>query len=400
MRVVFLTHYYPPEVGAPQSRIASVADGLARRGHEVAVHTCAPHYPDGVIAKGHRNALFSRSRVGDVTVVRSLVVPAANRGFAMRVADHASFALSAFATAPLSPAADVVVAESPPLFTAAAAVGYARLKRAALMVNVADRWPESAVQLGMLRNRRAVRAAVRLERGIYRAAAVVSVPTLGLESALNEEPTASGKVVRLLPAVDVDRFDPSWPSAVDGPLRVVYAGTIGLAQGLGTLLDAAALAGPDLVHVRGAGGGADAEALAARAPANVEMLGLVRPEEVPGLYRSADAAVGLLRDRPIFAGALPTKLLEGMAAGRPLVVSARGEAAEFVGGAGAGLVVAPENPEELAQAFETLHRSRSTAEQMGMAGRAYVESHHSREASLDQWHAAIELALSRRTGRG
>ena len=100
----------------------------------------------------------------------------------------------------------------------------------------------------------------------------------------------------------------------------------------------------------------------------MRVLGVVPPERVPALYAAADAGVVLLRDRPIFAGALPTKLLECLAAGRPAVLSARGEAAELLTRSGAGLVTAPEDPAALADAFRTLHADPALRARLGAAG--------------------------------
>jgi glycosyltransferase involved in cell wall biosynthesis len=316
VRVVFLTHYFPPEKGAAQTRIAALAAGLQASGVHAVVHTGFPHYPDGAVKAPYRNRAWQREP-GPVPVVRSIVCPVANRGFARRLLDHTAFAAGAVATASLAGPADVVVVESPPLFTAAAGVLYARLKRAALVMNVADRWPASAVELGALSDERAIAAAEWLERWCYRHCDAVTTPTRGIAAALETLPEARGKVVRIDPAVDLDRFDPAPPPAA-GPLRVLYAGTVGLAQGVDTLVDAAELAGPDVVEVTIAGGGADAELIAARAArlANVRWLGELAADAVPRLYAEMDAGAVLLRAAPILESAFPTKLLEVMAAGR------------------------------------------------------------------------------------
>jgi glycosyltransferase involved in cell wall biosynthesis len=390
LRVTFLTHYYAPEAGAPQTRIAELAAGLTGLGHDVTVHTGFPHYPEGRVLPPYRNRPLLRERgAGGERVVRSAVYPVANRGFARRLLNHASFAGSALATAAAAGAADVVVVESPPLFLAAAGVAYARAKRAPLVLNVADRWPASAVELGALTDPRAVRAAEALERWAYRHAAAITVPTAGLERALAAEPAAAGRVARLGPAVDLGRFAPiALPEAHSGPLRVLYAGTVGLAHGIGTLLEAARRAGPAVVEVSVAGDGAESGRLAG-APGNVRALGTVAPERVPALFAEADAGAVLLRDRPLFAGALPTKLLECLAAGRPAVVSARGEAAELVESAGAGLAVPPEDPEALAGAFRRLRADPGLRARLGAAGRAAAAG-FDRAASVGDWAALLE----------
>jgi glycosyltransferase involved in cell wall biosynthesis len=393
VRVTFLTHYYPPEVGAPQTRISALASGLAARGVEVAVHAPPPHYPDGRIPPGHRNRLFEVESDGPVRVVRSAVLPAPNRGFARRLANHASFGASAVAAAGRPPAADVVVVESPPLFTAGAAVAYARRKGAPLVLNIADMWPDSAIELGALRSDAAIRAARSLERRVYRRSAAIVCPTEGIEARLGARPDAAGKVTRIPPAVDVAAFEAAYPPGGEG-FRVLYAGTTGMAQGMGTLLEAAAALQGDGVEVTIAGDGAEGGTVRARAAAlpNVSALGTVPHDEVPRLLAGSDAAVVLLRDKPLFEGALPTKLLEAMAAGRPVVLSARGESARLLSSSGGGVVVPPEDPAALAAALRDLASDRDRASRIGEAGRAFVSERHSRAGFVESWLALLERA--------
>jgi glycosyltransferase involved in cell wall biosynthesis len=338
-----------------------------------------------------------------VKVVRSLVYPAVNAGFVRRLANHAVFAASAVATARRAGRADVVVVETPPLFTAAAGVLYRRVLDASLVLHVSDRWPASAVQLGALRDRRAIALAERLERWCYRGADAIVVPTDGLRDQLERVPDARGKVRRLGPAVDTQRFRPG-PGGQDAsaPLRVLYAGTIGLAHGVGTLVEAARIAGPEAIEVWIAGDGAEApalrEQLARRPVSNVKLLGSVPYEEIPRLYEQVDAAAVLLRDRPVFHAALPSKMFEAMGAGRPVVVSARGEAGELVERHGAGVVVPPEDPQALAEALRRLARDRATLVELGANARRCAQA-HSWDATADQWYALLHELASRRIRR-
>lgn len=399
MHVSFLTHYFPPEVGAPQARISALARALAARGMAVTVHTGAPHYPDGRIPPPYRNRLFARERDGDVTVVRSVVYPTPNRGVARRLVDHAVTAAGMVATAPLTPRADVVVAETPPLFTAAAGVAYARAKRAALVLNVADRWPESVVQLGALRRPRLIGAAEALEARCYRAARSIAVPTEGLAGALGRHPDALGRVVHVPPAVDLGAFDVE-PVDADrrGPLRILYAGTVGLAQGVATLVRAVRLAGPDVAELTIAGSGAELPEVrreAAGLDGSVRLLGIVEHAEIPRLYREADVAAVLLRDRPVLAGALPTKLFEGMAAGRALVLSAGGEAARLVARHGCGVVVPPEDPAALAAALRALAADRERVAALGERARRAARA-YGRDRLADRWERLLVEAVGHR----
>jgi colanic acid biosynthesis glycosyl transferase WcaI len=289
----------------------------------------------------------------------------------------------------------VVVAETPPLFTAAAAVVIARMLRAPLLLNVSDLWPESAVQLGMLNNRAAIRLAEWVERFAYRYAATVTVPTPGMVRILLERGYGEEKVKLLPNAVDTDRFSPSPPTASE-LCRAMYCGTVGLAQGVGTLLTAAELLERDHqpVEVIVVGDGAERGELEEQARRSglkrVTFVGRVSSEEVPERIASANVTVMTLRDLPLFEDALPTKLLEYMAAGRAVVAAASGQAARLLEEVGAGIACPPENPAALAEAIGRLASDPELAREMGVRGRQYVEERLSRRAMVDQLEAELE----------
>jgi glycosyltransferase involved in cell wall biosynthesis len=362
---------------------------LRDRGYDVAVLTGFPNYPDGVIPEPYRGRLLQRESLDGIHIVRSAVYPAPNRGFSRRLLNHASLATTSVLAAPAAGRADVVIAETPPLFTAAAGVIIAAAKRAPLVLNVADLWPESAVQLGALRSPIAIRLAEVLERGSYRRASAVTVPTPGMRETLlrRGEPPAK---VRLLPnAVQIDRFRPA--RRVRGEVaRVIYCGTVGMAQGVGTLVEAAhrlAVDG-DRIEVLIVGDGAERRDLEERARVlglgNVTFTGRAPRDQVPDLIADADVAVMSLRDVPLFRDALPSKLLEYMAAARPVVVAARGQAAELVERQGAGVSCPPEDPAAMAQAIRAVVSDLDAAAEMGRRGRSYVEANLSRSAFVER----------------
>ncbi|HKO37007.1 MAG TPA: glycosyltransferase, partial [Solirubrobacterales bacterium] len=237
----------------------------------------------------------------------------------------------------------------------------------------------------------------------YRAAAAIAAPTEGIVDALEGRPESAGKAALMRPAVDLDRFEAGTGDApverpAGAPLRVLYAGTVGMAHGLGTLLDAAELlaarADAPALEVTIAGDGADAPLLRERLERggldNVRMLGAVPADRIPGLYSESDVAVVMLRDVPLFHGALPTKMLEAMAAGCPVVLAAKGEATRVLEGADGGLVVEPESPEALADAFASLAADPQRRARLGAAGRAAVEAEFGRDPWLDRWQALLE----------
>lgn len=358
-----------------------------------------PNYPDGIIPPEYRRSWRKTEWLDGIRVVRTAVYPAANTGFAKRLVNHVSFALSSLSAVPAVGPTDVIVAETPPLFTAAAAVVISRLLRAPLLLNVSDLWPESAVQLGMLHNRTAIRLAEWVERFAYRYSATVTVPTPGMVRILGERGYGADKVKLLPNAVDIDRFSPSPPTTSE-LCRAMYCGTVGLAQGVGTLLAAAELLERDQqpVEVIIVGDGAERGELEEQAIRSglkrVTFVGRVSSEEVPERIASANVTVMTLRDLPLFEDALPTKLLEYMAAGRAVVAAASGQAARLLEEVGAGIACPPENPAALAEAIGRLASDPELAREMGVRGRRHVEERLSRRAMVDQLEAELDALRS------
>lgn len=373
MRVLLLTHYYAPERGAPQTRLRETVSLLTTMGIGVSVVTGPPHYPDGRVRAGYSWWRPRRDSVDGVTVWRLPMIPRRNGGMLDRLVDQGSFAAAAMSTVPLAQDADVVLVESPPLFLGATAAAVRLLSGRPYVFHVADPWPDFPIAMGALRGRLPIRAAQWLESVAYRYAALVTTPTPGLVSRIGSKPGASGKV-RLLPnGVDLDRFVCTGSrSAIRRRLgwgserRLVYIGTVGLAQGVGTLVDAMLLLPPDIdLRVVVIGEGAEATELSEKARRlGIDRLTFMPPvdsSDVPALLHAADAALTMLRRGPLYEEALPTKLLEAMAAGKPIVLSADGYSASLVSTGKAGVIAAPEDPAALVEALRRIASSDDLA---------------------------------------
>jgi colanic acid biosynthesis glycosyl transferase WcaI len=395
VRLLFVTHYFHPEVGAAPTRILELAQELSSRGHEVTVLTGFPNYPDGVIPASYRGRRFQLEHLGNLRVVRTAVYPAPNRGVARRLLNHTSFALSAVASSGRAGRPDAVIVETPPLFTAAAGVTVARLKRAPLLLNVADLWPDAAIQFGALRNRAAVAGARQIERFAYRHADVIAVPTPGLQRLLRERGRPAKQIVLVPHGVDPTRF-PRGAAPQPVRRRVVYCGTIGMGHAVGTLIEAARRledAGKkhELLIV---GDGAERAELEARAGRlglrDVSFAGQMPREQLPDLLATAEVTVATQRNLPLLADALSTKVLEYMAAARPVVAAASGWTAEVVAEAEAGVVCPPEQPAALAEAIAKLTADPGRARAMGLNGRRYVEANLTRRVAVERIERALQ----------
>lgn len=409
MDVLLVTHYFHPEVGASQTRLLELAQGLSRRGHGVTVLTGFPNYPDGVIPAPYRGRLSQIERFAGLRIVRAAVYPAPNRGTARRLINHASFALSSIPAALRAGRADVVIVETPPLFTAVAGVVVSRLKRAGLLLNVADLWPDVAIEMGALRHRPLIAGARVIERFAYRHARLIAVPTPGLERALLERGYRADEIVVVPHGVDPGRF-PLAATTPPVPRRVVYCGTIGMGHATRTLIDAAEIlersdgGGYEFLI---AGDGAERAELEARVRElqlrSVTFMGRLPRAQLPTLLASASVGVATQRELPLLASALSTKVLEYMAAARPVVAAASGWTAEVIHRAGAGFVCPPEDPRALADAVAQLSADPDRARAMGLSGRRYVEAHLTRTVAIDRLADAVEAlgaaSARRRTPR-
>lgn len=391
--VLFVTPYYPPEVGAPQTRISETAACLVRRGHRVSVLTTVPNYPTGIVPDAYRHGRRRREERDGVAVRRvwSYVTP--NRGFLGRILSQLSFGC----LAPLLAGRDlgrpdIIIVESPPLFDAIAGRMLARRYSCPFIFTVADIWPESAVQLGMLRNRLMIWMAEWLEWSTYRRAGAVWSVTAGIREVLIGRGLPEEQVFLLPNGVDTNKFRPQpreaaraelgWP---DG-FTVLYAGTIGLAHSLDTLLAAA-----DLLHDHEdirfvlAGEGAMKAQLkdeaVRRGLRQVTFLDALPHDRMPLVLAAADACLVSLRKVPLFEGALPSKMYEAMACARPMILAVDGEARRLVvDEAGAAVYARPEQPEQLAKAVLVLRDDPDGARQLGTNGRAFVERRFNRDA--------------------
>lgn len=390
MRILFFSHYFPPEVNAPANRTFEHCRQWAAAGHDVTVVTCAPNCPDGALYDGYRNRLFQREEMDGIRVVRVWTFLAANRGFARRVANYLSYLLSATLAAPFLPRPDVIVATTPQFFCGWAGVLAGLLRRAPLVLEVRDLWPDSIAAVGALKSRAALGLLGKLERLLYRSARHIVTVGPGYRANLIAKGVPPEKIAVIPNGVDLRRFAPR-PRArelaarlgVAGKFVCSYIGTVGMAHGLEVVLGAAErLRGRSDIAFLVVGGGAQQEALARakeqRGLANVLFAGRQPREAVPDLLSITDAALIHLRSTPLFRTVLPSKLFEAMAAARPIILGVEGDAADLLRRAQAGLAIPPEDPQALAQAVVRLREHPDEARRLGHNGLAYVREQFDR----------------------
>ncbi len=409
MRIIIVTHYFPPEIGAPQARLSALAATWAADGDEVTVLTGMPNHPTGVIPPEYRGAIRRRERRDGYWVLRTWLYATPNEGMARKTVGHLSFMISSVLLGGrASGPADVVVVSSPTFFAIGAGWLLARLKRARLVVEIRDLWPAIFTELGVLTSRRVIRLLERLELAAYAAADTVIVVSDGFRANLIERGVPADKVHTIRNGVCPGEFGPGAPA--DPRLRarlgagpddclVLYIGTHGISQGLTSVADTAARLTGEPIRFAFVGEGADKERLRRRVTElglrNVTMLPGVPHEQVPALLAAADICLVPLRDVPLFSSFIPSKMFEYLAAGRPILGAVAGEAAQILREACAW-VVPPADSEALAAAIRTLAADPQRRQAMGLQGRCYVEKYFDRGTLARLYRKLLDAPGGRR----
>jgi glycosyltransferase involved in cell wall biosynthesis len=409
MRILFLTHYFPPEVNAPATRTYEHCREWVRAGHHVEVITCVPSHPKGVPFAGYRPAWYHREVVDGIVVHRVWTFLAANRGVNRRIANFLSYVPSAVFRMCRLERFDVVVGTSPQFFCAAAARVGSALRGVPWVFELRDLWPESIPAVGAMRKSVLLRALERIELQLYRDAAAVVCVTNAFIDNLRRRGVSESKLAYIPNGVNAD----FWRSGRGAHARlalglspdhfvVSYAGTIGMAHGIDTVLDAAATLKTAQPRVRllVAGDGAELGRLRRRAADegldNVLLPGLLPRERMPDLLAASDAALVTLKRADVFKTVLPSKMFEAMAAARPTILMVEGEARDVLLRAGAGIAVRPGDAWELCMAIERLGSDAAVRARMGSAGAAFIE----REFDRAHWaHRYLDVLAAAAAGR-
>lgn len=405
MRILFLTPYFPPEVGAPQTRIYELALRLQKLGHEVVVLTTFPNYPTGTVPARWRGKFFWKGVDQSIRVYRVWSYASPNKGFYLRLLSQLSFAIFASLAGLLLPCINVILVESPPLFDGFAGMFISRIRRTPYIFNVADLWPDVAVETGMLNNPMLIQLARAMERLFYQHAALVLAVTAGVRQRIIDRGIAPAKVALFRNAVDTRFFFPRTEIAQvrrdlgisNSDFLVTYAGTLGLGQQVDTILDAAAQfqqRGEHAVKFIFFGDGSEKEKLQQKAREldilNVRFLGLQPKADMPELLSASDCILVSIRDVAVLQSALPTKMFEAMACARPVVLVARGEAVDVLEEAAAGVCALPGNVLSIYNAIRHVQNDAARALAMGQRGREYVALHFNRDQRAQQLSRILE----------
>jgi glycosyltransferase involved in cell wall biosynthesis len=391
MRVLILSQWFDPE---PAFKGLNFARELVKQGHQVEVLTGFPNYPGGKLYPGYRVALFRREVIDGISVIRVPLYPSHDASAVKRVLNYASFALSAALLGPfLVKRAHVLYAYHPPATIAMPAIALRLLRGIPYVYDVMDLWPDTLAATGMVTNRFILKCVGLYCSMAYRLAGHIVVLSPGFRRMLRSRGVPEKKITVIHSWCDEKQTESTGSQVspheprMAGRFNVVFAGTMGKAQGLDAVLDAAKLVrercpavqfvfvggGIEVAHLR--------ERVRAESMANVLFLPRLPVSEIGSVLRLADVLLVHLKDDPLFRITIPSKTQAYLAAGRPILMAVRGDASELVERAGAGMSCTPEDPQNIADAVEMLSSmQRDQLETMGESGRRFYQ----RELSLQQ----------------
>lgn len=403
MKILLLSGYYYPEQIGAGVWVRQLASDLKALGHDVSVLTSFPNYPQGRIFEGYRGRFFQRETVDEISVIRTWTYATRSKAFWARIAAFGSFCVSALIGGLAARIrADVVYAILPPLPLGISAALLAKAAGARLAINIQDIYPDVAVSLGVLRNRRAIRFFESMEGWIYNHAHRVVVISEGFRLNLLTKGVPANKIVVVPNWADADAIQPAERenafrsrNSQPGDFVVLYSGGLSHNSHLEPVLEAARQLAGEPFRFLIAGEGVHKAALVDRANQlglrNVSFLPFQPLDQYAEALAAADATLVTLHPGATFAS-VPSKVYKQMAAARPILAVAdrRSEIARLVEESGCGLAIPPDDMFGLAAALRRLASRREEAARMGAAGRGYITDVCSRTRCV----AAIESALA------
>ena len=411
MRILIYSYNYYPEPIGIAPLMTQLAEGLVKRGHEVRVVTGMPNYPQRIVYEDYKGKFFCQEEHNGVLIQRSYVWVRPKPGLVTRVFLDGSFVLTSMIQALRGWKPDIVLLTIPPLPICIPAALLGFIYSCPVVLSLQDILPEAAVQVGLIKNKLAIRVFEALERFAYYSADAISVITDGFTKNLLKKGVPREKMTCIPNWVDVNEITPlpkvnnsfRQTHNLDGKFVVMYSGNIALTQGLMTVIHAAQALQhiPDLVFV--IVGEKKAITVLEKAclelgTTNVKLLEFQPRKVLPQMLAAAD--VGLIVQKAnVVSFNMPSKTQVLLASGRAIIASVptQGTAADAVRRSGGGIVVPPESPPTLANAILDLYNNPRKAELLGRQGRQHALEQYSFEEAVNRYERLFEDTLDQRT---
>lgn len=403
MRILMLTQWFEPE---PTFKGLPFAKELVRRGHQVEVLTGFPNYPGGKLYDGYKVRLLQREYIEGIPVIRVPLYPSHDSSSLRRIANYVSFALSAavMGTFLVKPA-DVMYVYHPPVSVGLAASVISFFRRIPFVYDIQDLWPDTLMATAMLNNSYVLWLVGMVCKFIYKQAAKIVVLSPGFKRLLVSRGVPGDKIELIYNWCDEAGIQQNIGKAdelMGGPGRfnIVFAGSMGKAQALDAVLDAANISKISYPKVQFVfiGGGIDVKRLIQKTAdmglTNVIFLPRMPMQKIGLVLIKADVLLVHLRDDPLFTITIPSKTQAYMSIGRPILMAVRGDAANLVERARAGLTCIPENTQSIIATVGRFYEmSRQELNEMGDNGKKYYEAELSLITGVKKFEIVFKSVL-------
>ena len=357
MKIVYITQHFPPEIGAAQGRAYDMSSNLSNLGHDLHVLTTFPNSKP-------INKFFKKENINKLTVYRSFRIRDTKTSSIRRLANYLSFMVSSCISGLLVKKPDVIYATSPQLFQGVTGYFLSRVHRAKFVFEIRDLWVDFAELLGQFKNKKLLQLARRLESFLYKKADHIVVVTHGYKQRLIDLGIQEEKITVIPNGVNPNSL-PSLKGTssvkhqygIEDKFLVLYAGNIGAAQGLTTIISAAKKLKDDpSVVFMFIGEGVEKQILMEKATSlslsNVLFIESKRKEELLDYYEAADVGIVSLKKHPLFEITIPSKVFDYMSMSTPILIGVNGEAKEIVEEHEAGFYFEPENGDDFVRVLK------------------------------------------------
>ena len=397
MRILYISQYFYPEICAPSNRAYANVKYLSEKGHRVAILTEMPNHPKGVILDGYKKKIFCHEKMDGFDVLRVWVYATPNKNFITRLLFYFSFTFFGIIYGILNwKNFDAIYVTSPPLFVGLIGIFLKKLfPKTKFIFEVRDLWPDAAIVLDELKNKIFIKLSRRLERACYIVSDKIITVTNSFKQEIIKKRINKDKILVVRNGTDINNWikvndeDISNRLGLNKDFVVLYAGNLGLAQGLETVLYSAnELRNEEDILFLLIGDGPDKGRLKDITKTlnlkNVIFVPAVPISDIPKYLSVASCGIVPLKKSKVFSGTIPSKLFDYMACELPILLGVDGEAREILEESKGGLFYEPENYYELSKQILWLKNHPDERSQIGKNGRKFVEKYYNREKQAEK----------------
>ncbi len=399
MRVLLITQYFPPEIGAASSRWGDYIQILIKQGHKVTVLCEAPNYPKGIFYGGYKNPWYKKEIINEnLTIIRSKAGVNNRKSMYNKLIHYLTFMISGIVNVNKINNYKFVIVSTPPLFTGIIGVFLQKFKSIPFWLDLRDLWPDSAVALNQMNKNFLYFLGKKIESIIYNSAEGFILAVPGFKNYLNEKfvSTKYKPKLNLLNGVSSNFISMvnNLEIKQDKRFTVLYSGNMGLAQGLETIIEAGKLLDDYPIDFQLIGDGILRNRLEHLVKVNGQKNiffhdSMHRYELIKWIKKSSICLVPL-KNNPLFHSAFPSKMFEYMACAKPIIVGIKGEAADLVNHSKSGTIVEPENAILLSKAIIDYYQNKDQCINHGTNGMIYVTENLQKEELISSLMDSIK----------